>query len=346
MPKPVPIPVRRKLLQRAQRGEAATTLAARFGLPARTVGHLLKRFRDRGEGAVRPDYRASPRLPHVYAAEIREAALAQRREHPTCGAELIRVALGVRRPERGWPTARTLRRWSRAAGLGPAPSGRQPTSPRSRAEAPHQTWQRDASERIPLRDGQQVCWLRVVGQASGAVLRTAVFPPSLLESGRAPCHPGRAAGDVPAVGLAPATAGGQRHAPGLARRSADGLGLLVGGPGRQRGPQPAAAPPGQRRGGTVPGGRQGVGGAPELHLGGPTGGAIGGTGPLAEGARSDAYRAVALAGVSRIEALGTYLHGGLGGQDLGRAPGLAAIGVVRGASAGRSAGEGLALRST
>src|SRR5262249_47836982 len=150
------------------------SLAARFGLPVRTVRHLLKRFHQRGADAVHPDYRSAPRLPQAYAAEVREAALAVRREHPTWGAELIRVALGVRQSRRGWHSARTLRRWFQAAGLGPAPKGHQPARSRSRATAPHQTWQIDTSERMPLRDGSQVCWLQVVDEASGAVFKTAV----------------------------------------------------------------------------------------------------------------------------------------------------------------------------
>ncbi len=101
MPKPVPIPVRRKLLQRAQQGPAPAPLAGQFGLPVRTVRHLLKRFHDRGEEAVRPDYRISPRLPHAYAAKIRQAALALRRKHPTCGIVKIvefRRELGLSKP--------------------------------------------------------------------------------------------------------------------------------------------------------------------------------------------------------------------------------------------------------
>jgi hypothetical protein len=63
MPKPVPVPVRRKLLQLSRRGQGGAALAAAFGLPIRTVRHLLKRFRDRGEAAVDPDYRAPGRCP-------------------------------------------------------------------------------------------------------------------------------------------------------------------------------------------------------------------------------------------------------------------------------------------
>jgi hypothetical protein len=46
MPKPVPIPVRKKLLQRAQQGEATASLATAFGLAPRT--ETIPRPRARG----------------------------------------------------------------------------------------------------------------------------------------------------------------------------------------------------------------------------------------------------------------------------------------------------------
>src|SRR3712207_4054497 len=104
MPKPVPIPVRRKLLQRAQQGEPTASLAAAFGLAPRTVRHLTKRFRDRGPDGVPPDYRTPRALPHAYPDRVREAALALRRQHPTWGAVLIRIALRQRRPRTAWPS--------------------------------------------------------------------------------------------------------------------------------------------------------------------------------------------------------------------------------------------------
>jgi Homeodomain-like domain len=208
MPKPVPIPVRRKLLERAQRGESTAGLAAAFGLAPRTVRHLLKRFRDRGPDGVSTDYRTPGDLPHAYPDRVRQAALALRREHPTWGAVLIWVALGQRRPEDDRPSPSTLRRWSRDAGLAPAPPSRRAPQPRSgRATAPHDTWQMDASEQIPLADGTRACWLRVVDEASGAVLGTAVFPPGRLAGGRSAADPGDPAAAVRPLGPARAGAG-------------------------------------------------------------------------------------------------------------------------------------------
>jgi hypothetical protein len=208
MPKPVPIPVRRKLLQRAQYGESTASLAAAFDLAPRTVRHLRKRFRDRGPDGVAPDYRSPRNLPHAYPDRVRKVALDLRRQHPSWGATLIWVALGQRRPplDRPRPHPSTLRRWFHDAGLAPAPPPQRPRPRADRATTPHQTWQIDAAERIPLADGTQVCWLRLVDEASGAVLGTTIFPPSLLESGRPSGDPGRPPYPVRPLGLAPVVA--------------------------------------------------------------------------------------------------------------------------------------------
>src|SRR5258705_11483112 len=86
MPKPIPIPVRQKLLQRAQLGESTASLAAAFGLAPRTVRHLRKRFRDRRPDSIPPDYRRPKEQAHAYSDRVREVALGLRRAHPSLGA--------------------------------------------------------------------------------------------------------------------------------------------------------------------------------------------------------------------------------------------------------------------
>lgn len=207
MPKPVPVPIRQKIWERAQQGEGSADLAAAFDLPARTVRHLLKRLRERGEAGLATDYRPPPPPSHAKPQAIRQAVLAKRLEHPTWGAGIIRVALVEERPEVAWPQARTMQRWLRQAGLGPAPPGRRQGRPRNRATRPHQTWQIDACEQIGLRNGDKVSWLRVVDEATGAVLGTVVFPPRVLDPGRSSRDPGQLASAVPGVGPARGIAG-------------------------------------------------------------------------------------------------------------------------------------------
>jgi transposase len=215
LPKPIPIPIRRKLWERAQQGEASSALASAFDLSSRTVRNLLKRFREGGDGSVGPDYR-TPAPPHTKPEEIRLAVLTKRQEHRTWGAELIRVALSEERPEVAWPHPRTMRRWFQQAGLAPAPCGRRPGASFARATQPHETWQIDASEHIRLSNGDQASWLRVVDEATGAVLGTAVFPPRVLDSGRPTRNPVDVAAAFPEMGFARETSGRQRRTMGLA----------------------------------------------------------------------------------------------------------------------------------
>jgi len=189
MPAPVPLPVRQALFERHERGESATELAAAFALAPRTVRGLLRRGRQRGrDGLAADSTRAkAPAAEHP----ARAAALQLREQHPAWGAGLIRVML-TRQGLAPLPAARTLQRWFTAAGLGPAPPGRRPVAARRRATRPHETWQVDAAEEIPLGDGTRACWLRVADEFTGAVLHTAVFPPRAVGRGARGVHPGAA----------------------------------------------------------------------------------------------------------------------------------------------------------
>ena len=206
MPKSVPVPVRQKLWERASQGESVTSLADAFDLPPRTVRHLLKRCRDQGQPGLRPSYGPPSPPPHAHPEAIRQAVLTSRRQHPTWGAELIRVMLAEAQPQLAWPSQQTIRRWIGAAGLGHAPAGRRTGASTTRAKPPHQTWQIDASEHIPIADKSEVCWLRVVDEATGSVLRTDVFPPRILDPGRSPRSSDGLETFVPEVGSPPATA--------------------------------------------------------------------------------------------------------------------------------------------
>ena len=80
-------------------------------------------------------------------------------------------------PGRTVPSERTLQRWFVRADLSPAPAGRPPRVDLDRATSPHEIWQMDAKEHIRLSNNDDVSWLRLIDECSGAVLWTAVFPP-------------------------------------------------------------------------------------------------------------------------------------------------------------------------
>jgi hypothetical protein len=200
MPRPVPQPIRMAIWRRCRRGQSAARIAEELSLPPRTVRHLVRRLRDGGEAAIRPDYRAE--AADAEADFARPAALALRRQHPRWGAPLIRSLLLRDHPGRAIPSARTIQRWLRRHGAPRPPRSEVPEPPRHRAERPHDVWQMDASERIALADGREVSWLRVVDEYTGAFLLTRVFSRGAVDGRAGPRDAGGPAPGLRAMGPA------------------------------------------------------------------------------------------------------------------------------------------------
>lgn len=213
MPRALPVPQRRLIVERIGHGEPIAAVAEDLGLSYWTVRTLWRRYRDRGREALTPDYDRCGH-PGVRGSRlIYRAAIWLRRRHPGWGAELIRTILGERYPDEPLPAARTLRRWFAAQGLSRPPRPpRQPPPPR--ATVPHATWQMDAKEQISLADGTRVSWLAITDEASGAILEAAVFPPGDVESGRSAGGAGDAGAILRPLGATRSLAGRQRAALG------------------------------------------------------------------------------------------------------------------------------------
>jgi transposase len=202
MPAAVPVPIRQAMFGRWEQGATAAALSQDFGVAPRTVRNLLRRWRQRGQDGLRPDYRRPSEPAPDPGHPAFAPAVLLRRQHPRWGAGLIRVYL-ARQGVAPLPATRTIQRWFRRAGLAPAPAGRRPDADGRRAAAPHEIWQVDAAEEIRLEGAASACWLRVVDEFSGAVLHTAVFPPGALECGPRLGHAGAVAGGLPPLGPAP-----------------------------------------------------------------------------------------------------------------------------------------------
>lgn len=217
MPRAIPFPVRQAIWQRSRDGQDVATIAAAFGLPSRTIRHLVSRFQRGGLDTLAAAYDACGLATPKPAAALVQAVLQIRREHPTWGAGLIRVMLHRQRLDSATPlpTPRTLQRWLARAGLAPAAVGRRPKGESRRATRPHEVWQMDAAEQVPLQSGIRICWLRLVDECSGAVLWTKVFPPRALAPRAAGRDPNRTPQGVHAVGPSRTPAGRQRRALGL-----------------------------------------------------------------------------------------------------------------------------------
>jgi hypothetical protein len=167
----------RRFFQRWQQHDTPVDIVRRFRISLRCAQRLLDRFARDGEAGLMPHYaRCGQQQPQATPATVVARCCQLRRDYPHWGAEMIRLELQAQGENP--PTAHTIRRYLRDAGLQPAPVGRRvrprlPVVPR--AERPHQGWQMDASEEIVLQTGQRVCWLRVVDECSGAFLQTIVF---------------------------------------------------------------------------------------------------------------------------------------------------------------------------
>jgi hypothetical protein len=180
MPRAVPLPVRLALWRAAQQGLVTAELAERFGLPERTVRHLLHLARANGNVPPAPAYRTGPRPRSDQP--LFEAALLLKEDHPDWGAAFIRAVLVDSHPDEDVPDERTLRRWLVPLNLPKAPAGRRPQR-LPRATRPHQRVQVDASDQMHLGDGSPASWLRSQDECTGAALGTVLFPPRGVQPG-------------------------------------------------------------------------------------------------------------------------------------------------------------------
>jgi hypothetical protein len=152
-------------------------VAERFRVAARSVRRLYERFAECADARIEPHYcGCGVRQAGRTSQEILDEAQQMRNDHPPWGAPLIRVLMQKADRHRSLPTPRTLQRWFKKRSVPAAPPGRRPALRADRAERPHEVWQMDAVEHVPLKTSRKISWLRVADEWTGAVLGTSVFP--------------------------------------------------------------------------------------------------------------------------------------------------------------------------
>jgi transposase len=180
MPQPIPVATREMIVSCHEKGESLVAIANDLKMSYWTARHIWRRYRDDGPDGLKPGYdRCGPSGP-LSDRLIYRAALWLRRRHRSWGAGLIRVLLTKRYGKDRVPTVRSLQRWFKAAGLSVCKSKR-PSANKQKARRVPQVWQMDAKERVPLKDGRQVCYLSITDEKSGAHLITQVFPPQAFQ---------------------------------------------------------------------------------------------------------------------------------------------------------------------
>ena len=185
MGRAISVPQRQVIFQRTGLGHQADDIADDLGLNSKTVRTLMARFGKAGAAGITPGYaRCGLNQARQSDVDLIGEVITMRRQHPTWGAGIIRVVLAEQHPDRTLPSERAILRAFAKAGLNPAPAGRRHGGPGHRAERPHETWQVDAADQMKLAGTAQASWLRVVDECTGAVLETAVFPPSRRAAAR------------------------------------------------------------------------------------------------------------------------------------------------------------------
>ena len=182
MPAALPVPIRKEIVDRRNRGETFRQIAREMALSYDSVRAIWRHWETHGKLA--PNYEAcrqtGPRKPRA----VVECALAMKREHRRWGAGLIRLLLSEEFEAHELPSERSLQRWFRQAGLGRAPAAQQRTPVVKRGQTVHEVWAVDAKEKVKLADGRYASWLTISDEASGAILHAEAFPPQTLESDR------------------------------------------------------------------------------------------------------------------------------------------------------------------
>jgi len=209
MPQPLPLATRSRLRDLWVEGHSAEYAARVLQLAPRTARHWFTRFRNLPAEQVCAT-RYAHCGDHYDCPVMQQRCCALRREHARWGAGRLRLTLVKEFPNQEVPPVRTLQRWLRAAELAPRRQVGLATGTRPRASEPHQAWQMDACEHLPLASGDKVSWLRIVDEATGAFLGTRLFPPGALGTRACVAGTSHLASVVRAVGLSSSDPGGQR----------------------------------------------------------------------------------------------------------------------------------------
>lgn len=207
MPEAIPTPVRWQIVIRHQQGESFAQIAQELGLSYWGVRKVWRRYRDRGEEGLEPDYERCGRRGIRVERRLYRAALWLKRLHSRWGAGLVLAILKERWPEAHLPSERTVQRWWSEAGLNRRPT-RRVTQQRARSSQPHEVWQIDAVEQVRLANGKRLCWLTIVDEYSGSLLAAEVFPPREDGSGTSCRRTGRLTALFSPLGVARTDTGG------------------------------------------------------------------------------------------------------------------------------------------
>jgi transposase InsO family protein len=139
--------------------ETMAALCRSFGISRQWGYELVRRFEAEGMAGLEPRSRAPRRPGRAMPAEIADAIVALRREHPSWGAKKLRAVLARRAPETAWPAPSSMGDLLRREGLiGSCRRRRTPlplTRPFAPVREPNDLWCIDFKGWFRTRDGQR-----------------------------------------------------------------------------------------------------------------------------------------------------------------------------------------------
>lgn len=171
------IAVRQQIIQMKQSGQTHAQVAASLQIGVGTVQNILNRYKAGGAPALSVSYdRCGRRVGHEDEVAFRLVRFVKHL-HPDWGVPLIRLKVSEKYPKLRLRSVRHYqRRLFSSSGKLPAPILPPPiTTDKSRIA--HDTWQIDAKERFFVQNGEEVCYLTIVDEGTGALLGTKAFPP-------------------------------------------------------------------------------------------------------------------------------------------------------------------------
>src|SRR4051812_2980304 len=175
----LPMHIRSLIIEQYNQGNITLLdIAKQQGLSYSTVRNIWKRYKAAGAGGLMPSYAHCGPIQPKTEALIYRGALWLKRHHPGWGAGLIRTLMQQRYQHNTIPSERSLQRWFKARHLC-QPKSIFPPPVLKTAEQPiavHDVWQIDAKERLHLGSGEKACYLTIVDQQSGCLLKAVIFP--------------------------------------------------------------------------------------------------------------------------------------------------------------------------
>jgi transposase len=186
MPVPLSLRVREQIIEQKSKGVSLLDISLNLHVSYCTVRNICKRFQTYGTQRLAADYKHCGRPASSNPADVcYRAALWLKRLHPGWGAAFINLQLRQRYGQctGAVSSERTLQRWFKAKGLNRAKSQLCCSQPLW-AKQEHEVWQIDAKEKLCLASGDKACYLTIVDEKSGCLLKTGVFPLQAYQRGK------------------------------------------------------------------------------------------------------------------------------------------------------------------